>query len=191
MLRNIFGVILVVWVFVNSLLIIFIDTWEAIDKLILILLNLGILLTIYVYIFKNSKDNKRKLLLYFALFQLLMFFIEQFHFVLKSGTPTNRSWNLLFFPLQQTKEPDMLFVPKEANKGQGLVEYALILFFIALAVIVALSFPGPQIGNVFSNIVANFQCRSDRHITEAFCKFPTCRRSHFLFITKTDCIIKI
>lgn len=76
MLRNIFGVILVVWVFVNSLLIIFIDTWEAIDKLILILLNLGILLTIYVYIFKNSKDNKRKLLLYFALFQLLMFFIE-------------------------------------------------------------------------------------------------------------------
>lgn len=38
-------------------------------------------------------------------------------------------------------------------EGQGLVEYALILMFVAMAVIVILFFLGPAIGNVFSNIV--------------------------------------
>jgi pilus assembly protein Flp/PilA len=45
----------------------------------------------------------------------------------------------------------MLFVPKE--KGQGLVEYALILVLVAVVVIVILALLGPVIGNVFSNIV--------------------------------------
>ncbi|MHB0923289.1 MAG: pilus assembly protein [Bellilinea sp.] len=45
----------------------------------------------------------------------------------------------------------MLFAPKE--KGQGLVEYALILVLVAIVVIVILSIMGPAIGNIFSNIV--------------------------------------
>ena len=44
----------------------------------------------------------------------------------------------------------MLFSPKE--KGQGLVEYALILVLVAIVVIVALMILGPLIGNVFSTI---------------------------------------
>jgi pilus assembly protein Flp/PilA len=44
----------------------------------------------------------------------------------------------------------MLFAPKE--KGQGLVEYALILVLVAIVVIAALTILGPIIGNVFSTI---------------------------------------
>jgi len=44
----------------------------------------------------------------------------------------------------------MLFSPKE--KGQGLVEYALILVLVAIVVIAALLIMGPMIGNVFSKI---------------------------------------
>jgi pilus assembly protein Flp/PilA len=44
----------------------------------------------------------------------------------------------------------MLFSPKE--KGQGLVEYALILVLVAIVVIVALTALGPIIGDVFSDI---------------------------------------
>jgi pilus assembly protein Flp/PilA len=44
----------------------------------------------------------------------------------------------------------MLFAPKE--KGQGLVEYALILVLIAVVVIVALQFLGPVISNIFGTI---------------------------------------
>ncbi len=44
----------------------------------------------------------------------------------------------------------MLFAAKE--KGQGLVEYALIIVLIAIVVIVALSLLGPVIGNVFTEI---------------------------------------
>jgi len=45
----------------------------------------------------------------------------------------------------------MLFAPKE--KGQGLVEYALILVLVAVVVIVILALVGPAIGNIFSNVV--------------------------------------
>jgi pilus assembly protein Flp/PilA len=45
----------------------------------------------------------------------------------------------------------MLYLPKE--KGQGLVEYALILVLVAVVVIVILALLGPAIGNVFSGIV--------------------------------------
>ena len=47
-------------------------------------------------------------------------------------------------------ENTMLFAPKE--KGQGLVEYALILVLVAIVVIAVLMLLGPIIGNVFSTI---------------------------------------
>ena len=48
----------------------------------------------------------------------------------------------------------MLFAPKE--KGQGLVEYALILVLVAVVVIAILTLLGPAIGNVFSEIMSSF-----------------------------------
>jgi pilus assembly protein Flp/PilA len=39
------------------------------------------------------------------------------------------------------------------NKGQGLVEYALILVLVAVVVIVILALLGPAIGGVFSNVI--------------------------------------
>ena len=38
------------------------------------------------------------------------------------------------------------------EKGQGLVEYALIITLIAIVVILAMNFLGPTIGNVFMEI---------------------------------------
>ncbi|MBN9392042.1 MAG: hypothetical protein J0I20_28655 [Chloroflexi bacterium] len=38
------------------------------------------------------------------------------------------------------------------EEGQGLVEYALILFLVAVVVIAILILLGPQIGSVFSSI---------------------------------------
>jgi len=45
----------------------------------------------------------------------------------------------------------MLFLTHE--DGQGLVEYALILVLVAIVVIAILAILGPQIGEVFSQIV--------------------------------------
>jgi len=39
------------------------------------------------------------------------------------------------------------------KKGQGLVEYALILVLVAIVIIIILSVLGPAIGNVFSQII--------------------------------------
>lgn len=44
----------------------------------------------------------------------------------------------------------MLFAPQE--KGQGLVEYAIILVFVAIVVIVVVRVIGPKVGNTFSSI---------------------------------------
>ncbi len=44
----------------------------------------------------------------------------------------------------------MLFAPQE--KGQGLVEYAIILVFVALVVIAIMRLLGPKVGNTFSSI---------------------------------------
>ena len=41
-----------------------------------------------------------------------------------------------------------------AERGQGLVEYALIIFLVAIVVIAILLFLGPQIGLVFNSIYA-------------------------------------
>jgi pilus assembly protein Flp/PilA len=49
----------------------------------------------------------------------------------------------------------MLFAPKE--KGQGLVEYAIILALVAIVVIAVMRLLGPKIGNTFSTISS---CRS-------------------------------
>ncbi len=46
----------------------------------------------------------------------------------------------------------MLFSPKE--KGQGLVEYALIIVLIAIVVIVILALMGTRVTNVFSRIAS-------------------------------------
>jgi len=47
-------------------------------------------------------------------------------------------------------ENNMLFAPKE--KGQGLVEYALILVLVAVVVIVVLGLLGDDINNIFNTI---------------------------------------
>ena len=44
----------------------------------------------------------------------------------------------------------MFFISKE--RGQGLVEYAILLAFVALVVISVVRLLGPRIGNTFSNI---------------------------------------
>ena len=49
----------------------------------------------------------------------------------------------------------MLYAPKE--KGQGLVEYALILVLVAVVVIVVMQILGPTIGNVFTEIINNLK----------------------------------
>jgi pilus assembly protein Flp/PilA len=49
----------------------------------------------------------------------------------------------------------MFFTKKD--KGQGLVEYALIILLIALIVIVALTYLAPTIGSVFNNISYTLQ----------------------------------
>ena len=45
----------------------------------------------------------------------------------------------------------MLFLNRE--NGQGLVEYALVLVLVAIVVIAILTLLGPQIGDVFSQVV--------------------------------------
>jgi pilus assembly protein Flp/PilA len=44
----------------------------------------------------------------------------------------------------------MLFSAKE--QGQGLVEYAIIIVFVALVVIAIMRLLGPAVGNTFSSI---------------------------------------
>ena len=46
---------------------------------------------------------------------------------------------------------------KKFEKGQGLVEYALILVLVAIVVIAALLILGPTIGNVFNKLSGNLQ----------------------------------
>jgi len=43
-----------------------------------------------------------------------------------------------------------------SDRGQGLLEYALILMLVALIVLVVLALLGPPIGNMYSNVVGSF-----------------------------------
>jgi len=47
----------------------------------------------------------------------------------------------------------MLFASKE--RGQGLVEYAIILAFVAIVVISVVRLIGPRVGNTFSTIASS------------------------------------
>ena len=47
----------------------------------------------------------------------------------------------------------MLFAPKE--RGQGLVEYAILLSLVALVVIAVVRLLGPKLGNTFSTITSS------------------------------------
>ncbi|MBX3056120.1 MAG: pilus assembly protein [Anaerolineae bacterium] len=49
----------------------------------------------------------------------------------------------------------MLFI-KEGQEGQGLMEYALVLVFIAVVIIAILTVLGPQIGNMYSRVTVAF-----------------------------------
>jgi pilus assembly protein Flp/PilA len=42
------------------------------------------------------------------------------------------------------------------DKGQGLVEYALIIALVAIVIVVILSLFGQQIANLYENVVAGF-----------------------------------
>ena len=39
------------------------------------------------------------------------------------------------------------------KKGQGMVEYALILVLVALVIIIAISAMGPGVGNMYMSVV--------------------------------------
>ena len=47
------------------------------------------------------------------------------------------------------------FLSHYSPRGQGLVEYALLILLVGLAVIVMLALFGRGVGNMFSNIIAN------------------------------------
>lgn len=40
-------------------------------------------------------------------------------------------------------------------RGQGLVEYAMIILLVGLAVIIALTLFGTGVGNMYSSVIAN------------------------------------
>jgi pilus assembly protein Flp/PilA len=41
-------------------------------------------------------------------------------------------------------------------RAQGLLEYALILVFVAIVVLVVLAVLGPGVGNMYSTVIAGF-----------------------------------
>jgi pilus assembly protein Flp/PilA len=74
-----------------------------------------------------------------------------------NGTLVTLECHFLFFPLyslNEFSEKSMLLVPNE--RGQGLVEYALIIVLVAVVVIAVLIILGHVIGNVFSKINSSF-----------------------------------
>lgn len=49
-----------------------------------------------------------------------------------------------------------MFFLNEGQEGQGLMEYALVLVFVAVVIIAILTILGPQIGNMYSRITVAF-----------------------------------
>ena len=47
-----------------------------------------------------------------------------------------------------------MFETSFPNRGQGLVEYAMIIMLVGIIVIIVLALLGPAIGNMFSNVVS-------------------------------------
>jgi len=45
--------------------------------------------------------------------------------------------------------------PQNDPKGQGFVEYAMILFLAVVVIIIVVYFLGPAIGNLYSNVIHN------------------------------------
>ncbi len=41
----------------------------------------------------------------------------------------------------------------QSKKGQGIVEFAVVLAIVAVCVLLILEFVGPRVGNVFSNLL--------------------------------------
>jgi pilus assembly protein Flp/PilA len=60
-----------------------------------------------------------------------------------------------YLPITGRKEAHSMLAFFRDDEGQGLVEYALIIAVIAIAVIVAMIFLRGQLQNIFSNIGNN------------------------------------
>lgn len=71
-------------------------------------------------------------------------------------------------------------MPKRMSaRGQGLVEYALILVMVVVVVLVVLWIFGPQIGVMYSNVVSSIQSLrkardKPRSIERGFCDYCPC-----------------
>ncbi len=48
------------------------------------------------------------------------------------------------------------FMLRYFPRGQSLMEYALVLVLVSVAIIIMLALFGSGVGNMFSNIIANF-----------------------------------
>lgn len=69
---------------------------------------------------------------------------------LESGYTVNSPQGVPRIKFIEERNITMLFAPKE--KGQGLVEYAIIIALVAIVVIAVMRLLGPKIGNTFSTI---------------------------------------
>jgi len=82
--------------------------------------------------------------------QTLILFGDLYFFVVQIQYKQFQGRSLENQKLLSERNYTMLFAPKE--KGQGLVEYAIILALVAIVVIAVMRLLGPRIGNTFSNI---------------------------------------
>jgi pilus assembly protein Flp/PilA len=46
-------------------------------------------------------------------------------------------------------------LPVQTRRGQGLLEYALVIMLVAIVVIIVVVFLGPAVANMFSNVISN------------------------------------
>ena len=63
------------------------------------------------------------------------------------------------------------------EKGQGLVEYALILVLVATVVIAVLLILGPQIGSIFSRVNTVLEPPGARVCASVLCPTPGLKRA--------------
>ena len=45
---------------------------------------------------------------------------------------------------------------QKGERGQGLLEYALIFVLVVLVILIVFVFLGPSVGNLYSNVITNF-----------------------------------